>query len=705
MQVYTARQLTLARVPAKYGLEHDEGLRLMPKATDYFIRNRWPWLTASILLTGLLFVSSTLGWYWYTEQRAAAARQLSLDLLWLEQSIAESLQGNKNILSNWANDLPVSATNNPVSSAKALVDFSSRIAGMIKENPALLSIDYLNKDGVRLAGFPTYTERPERLPPLSDPLIGNAIRHSRDLDSSVYSQVIEQYAPLWVLVVPVKNDDERSGSLLATYDLDQLLSQKVPWWFVQRYDLSLFDRENKQLSPRDNSQESSASVSDSDIYKLSFGPLNSGLSLRASAHHRGQSKTLLAWLALAVVLLGLLVIFLLRILQRWLKERQAVQHALAKELRFREAMEHSLVTGLLAFDAKACIIYANPALCKLLGLPHHDLIGSSAPYPFWPAPQTDKREQCEQAHFAMLKGEHPANGRNLHFLHADGSLLSVRLFASPLVDGDGHPNGWMASLYDITAEQMAANMARERDELLQRSSRLASLAEFASGIAHELNQPLAAIANYSAAADCFLDSEAPAKHKVQEAVRRIGEESRRAGQIVHSMRSFIQRRSSSHASHNLCDLLGEPMALLEPLLQRNQIKISIHSSETSVLIECDAVMLEQVLFNLLRNGIEAVATLNQAAHSEPILLGIAREDDSVIVSVTDHGPGIADADKLFQAFYTTKSEGMGLGLAICRTVIESHGGRLWAETTPGGGASFKFRLPVSAADRAQKCVE
>ncbi|MFZ6751042.1 two-component system sensor histidine kinase NtrB [Undibacterium sp. Ren11W] len=536
-------------------------------------------------------------------------------------------------------------------------------------------------------------------------MIGNAIRHSRDLDLSVYSQVIEQYAPLWVLVVPVKNDDERSGSLLATYDLDQLLSQKVPWWFVQRYDLSLLDRENKQLSPRDGSQDVGTNEPYTDIYKLAFGPLNSGLSLRASPHHRGQSKTLLAWLAVALVLLGLLVIFLLRILQRWLKERQAVQQALAKELRFREAMEHSLVTGLLAFDAKACIIYANPALCKLLGLSHQNLIGAEAPYPFWPNQQTDHREQCEQAHLAMLKGDNPAKGRNLHFLHADGSLLSVRLFASPLVDGDGRPNGWMASLYDITAEQLAANMARERDELLQRSSRLASLAEFASGIAHELNQPLAAIANYSAAADCFLDSEPAAILKVQEAVRRIGEESRRAGQIVHSMRSFIQKRSSSHACHNLCDLLSEPMTLLEPLLQRNQLKISVDCNVTSVLIECDAVMLEQVLLNLLRNAIEAVATLNQASHSEPIVLHIEREDSSVIVSVIDHGPGIDDADKLFQAFYSTKSEGMGLGLAICRTVIESHGGHLWAETTPGGGASFKFRLPISAADLADKCGE
>jgi two-component system sensor histidine kinase DctS len=360
-------------------------------------------------------------------------------------------------------------------------------------------------------------------------------------------------------------------------------------------------------------------------------------------------------------------------------------------------MEHSLVTGLLAFDCEGRIIYANPALSHLLGLTHATLIGSAAPFVFWPAENSEQFDQCMQAHQAMMRGENPVSGRHLNFLHADGKLLSVRLFASPLVDGDSKPGGWMASLVDITAERQAANTARERDELLQHTSRLASLAEFASGIAHELNQPLAAIANYSAAADSFLDGEPLQKKKVQEAVQRMGEESRRAGQIIHSMRSFIQRRKVSHETHNLCALLTEPMALLDPLLQRVNSKIEITSSETSILIDCDAVMIEQVLFNLLRNAIEAVASLsiNNVSHAEPIRVSLVREDESVIVSISDHGPGIADHDQLFQAFYTTKNEGMGLGLAICRTVIESHGGRLWAEDKPDGGACFKFRLPYA----------
>jgi two-component system, LuxR family, sensor histidine kinase DctS len=245
---------------------------------------------------------------------------------------------------------------------------------------------------------------------------------------------------------------------------------------------------------------------------------------------------------------------------------------------------------------------------------------------------------------------------------------------------------------DVSAEREAANTARQRDELLQHTARLASLAEFASGIAHELNQPLAAIANYSAAAASFMDSAPIQMGKVREAVRRMGDESRRAGKIIHSMRGFIQKRANPHDIHNLYALLAEPLALLAPLAQRMQVEIAVDAEEREIAIECDAVMIEQVLFNLIRNALEAVAGQGLSERRETVRVGIERDGDSVIVSVSDHGPGLSDPEKLFQPFYTTKSDGMGLGLAICRTVIESHGGRLWGEANQGGGARFNFRL-------------
>ncbi len=776
----------------KCHLEMQSGVVVLP-AAQQLIHSRWPWLAASLLLTMGLFVSTTLGWLWYTDQRAQAERQLSLDLLWLEQSITQSMSDNQRMLGNWAHDLQ-----NPT--PHAVSDFLSLSDGMMKVDPALISVDFLDRKGKRVTGLPAYTERPERLPPVTDPLIAEAILRSLTQKRPVYSRVIEQYAPLWVLVVPVSDEGQSEGVVLATYDLDQVLAREVPWWFVQRYDLSLVDRDDKRLSPRDVDVPDQSNDDYKLAHQLEFGPEGSGLSLRASPHGHGVAETPLILLSVAVVLFGLLIVWLLRLLQRWLRERQAAQQALSRELRFREAMEHSLVTGLMAFDMNGRIIYANPALCGMLGFSVESLVGTSAPFPFWPAASAD---DCRAAHEAMLRGDNPATGRRIDLAGADGKTLAVRLFASPLVDGNSSPSGWMASLYDttelqkerealaasreqlyavlsgleaavsvsaqddgrllfrnthhaelfpldaegdccllcwhgaapvaeltepeyfdaaggrwyhlerrtilwvdnsrvtldiatdITAERAAANNARERDELLQHTARLASLAEFASGIAHELNQPLAAIANYSAAAGVFLDAEHPQTTKVQEAVRRMGEESRRAGNIIHSLRSFIQKRAIRHDTRKLADLFAEPLALLAPLARRTQVQIALDLPKDDIRVECDAVMIEQVLFNLLRNALESVAA--QGAQGAPALdavsIKVEREEAGVTVSVCDRGAGIRDPEKLFQPFYTTKNEGMGLGLAICRTVIESHGGRLWAEARIDGGACFRFRLP------------
>jgi len=751
-----------------------------------FVKRRWPWLAASLILTVALFVATTLGWLWYVDQRDSTARQLSLDLLWLEQSVTQNLNDNEHMLGNWARDLQKPG-------AAHAGEFLNLADGLIKENPALIAIDVIDKNGRRVVGLPNYTERPQRLPPVNDPLINEAIQRCLTMKRPVYSRVIEQYAPLWVLALPVSEDTAGQGVVLATYDLDQLLATQVPWWFVQRYDLALLDRDNKELSPHDGDVPQLTG----DFHKLNFGPDNSGLSLRAAPHASGHSEKLLIGLSLAVLVAGLLIIWLLRLLQRWLRERLAAQQALANELHFREAMEQSLVTGLLAFDIDGRIIYVNPALCQMLGLEASTLIGSSAPFPFWPK---NHLLDCSAAHAAMLAGDNPEQGRRLNLIGAGGSTLSVRLFASPLTSEGSNLKGWMASLYDttelqkerealassreqlyavlsgldaavcvsqisdgkllfrnrrhadlfrfyaagecclicwpglpqgsekssvefqdrqsgnwyhlerrkilwvddspvlldiatdITARREAANTARERDELLQHTARLASLAEFASGIAHELNQPLAAISNYSAVASTYLDTTPLQTDKIREAVHLMSEESDRAGKIIHSMRSFIQKRSIQHDLHDLADLLKEPLLLLAPLAERLNIRIAVQLPDGPIQVECDAVMIEQVLFNLIRNALEAVSCTNNAELVDAVLVQVARDADNVTIRVSDRGPGIQDPGKLFQPFYTTKQDGMGLGLAICRTVIESHGGRLWADNNPQGGACFQFRL-------------
>ncbi len=524
----------------------------------HFFTNRWTLLGMMLFLTVGLFASSTLGWLWYAEKRATAARQSSLDLLWMEQIITNKLETQQVMLQNWALDLDPA-------SKPSRQEFLRRIDELIKENHAILAVEIIDEQQQRLIGLPDYDQRPAHLPPLNDPLVSEAIQQSRRLNSSAYSQVIEQFAPLWVLALPNSNEQHRQHRIVVTYNLDKLLTQEVPWWFVQRYDLSLVDEHDKQLSP----SEGGIVAHNKEINRLDFGPSGSGLTFKTSVRTVQNFDNLLIGLAIAVLLFGILIIWLLRLLRRWIKERKAAQQAL-----------------------------------------------------------------------------------------------------------------------------------RERDELLQHTARLSSLAEFASGMAHELNQPLAAIANYAAAAECLLETDKIQSPKVRQAIEKMGEESRRAGKIMHSMRNFIQKSATPHEPYSISQLVHESIELIEAQARRQHVRIQVDLRTEDIKIDCDAVMLKQVLFNLMRNALDAMEA-KQTDHAQQLEIRTEQTEDYLVFSVTDQGQGVQDIDKLFQAFYTTKSEGMGLGLAICRTVIENHGGKIWAENNPSGGASFHFRLPLKTQQTQQ----
>ena len=539
-------------------------------------QNRWWWIALSLVLTIGLFVASSLAWNWYAERQANAARQSSLDLLWIEQSITNKLETHQSILQNWGDDIRLG--NN-----QSQAEFLRRIDNLLKENRAILAVEYLSNDGQRLLGLPSYDQRPSRLPPLNDPLIEEAIANSRSAKSASYSKVIEQFAPLWALVVPLFNEGKYNGSIIVTYDLDKLLNQEVPWWFVQRYNLNLVDKNNKQLSPSD----AGLVEHQGQINRLDFGGSQTGLSLNTSVRERTYNDRLLPILTVAVILFGLLIAWLLQLLRRWILERRRARQAL-----------------------------------------------------------------------------------------------------------------------------------RERDELLQHTARLSSLAEFASGIAHELNQPLAAIANYSAAVEALMQSPAPQWKKIQTAIIKMGEESRRAGKIMHSMRSFIHKHSAAFETRDLTQLAQDAIELVTPMARRHNVMVELIAPNQAMPIDCDAEMLKQVFFNILRNAIEALVG-KLGADEEKIICVLEFSHEHYEIVIADNGPGLAEPGKLFHAFYTTKSDGMGLGLSICRTVIENHGGRIAArnahvltssalisnskhtELETMSGAHFEIRLPRPVPNLAE----
>ncbi|AOY01758.1 PAS domain S-box protein [Jeongeupia sp. USM3] len=273
---------------------------------------------------------------------------------------------------------------------------------------------------------------------------------------------------------------------------------------------------------------------------------------------------------------------------------------------------------------------------------------------------------------------------------ASGRWFALQRRAIDWVDGR---LVWLEIASDITERRHAAEEARLRDERLQHTARLVSMGEMASSLAHELNQPLAAIAGYAAAGDSLLQIEPPALSRARETLGKIGDQAARAGQIIRGIRNFVAKRAPREEECRIDALLKVPMELLAPLARKAQVQIGVDVPDGLPGFRGDGVMLEQVLFNLMKNGIEAMAALPPA----PRMLNVkAREfDGGLEVSITDQGSGFSNPGSLFQPFFSTKPDGMGMGLNICRSVMEQHRGHLRVENPPEGGCRFVCRLPLT----------
>jgi two-component system sensor histidine kinase DctS len=287
------------------------------------------------------------------------------------------------------------------------------------------------------------------------------------------------------------------------------------------------------------------------------------------------------------------------------------------------------------------------------------------------------------------------------FRRAVGERFPVVVFEAPLLDDSGRQTGWMGSILDVSDLRRVENINRQQQEKLQASARLASMGELASTLAHELNQPLAAISSYATGALNLL-ARSPgsgAEHgMLKAALEKASAQAQRAGHIIRSVHAFVRKRDPARLPIDVKALLDGLMPLVE--LQARQFFVSVQISSAPGLppVLGDGVMLEQVLLNLTRNAIESMQLVPPARRVLRIAAALDQTGATpmIAISVTDRGHGIpADvAERLFSPFFSTKAEGMGMGLNICRTVVEFHGGTLSHGDNPQGGTVFWFTLPV-----------
>lgn len=669
----------------------------------------------------------------------------------------------------------------------------------------------------------------------------NGYLAAAELQQPVYVQPLGSAndTPLLQMHQPLFDRSRFAGVLLAEYSLDSLFRHGVPTEVASRYAISLLDAKKNLLAgtaipPQQAVNQLLPWTPVANEYAMPVSPVGSGLILRAQAYRAslGVIGSGLFWLVSA---LSVMTAWMLIANWRHTRRRVQAQQALQSETNFRRAMENSMLTGMRAMDLQGRITYVNAAFCQMTGWTESDLVGRTAPFPYWP--ESD-REHLHNLLGDELSGRTTAGGIQVRVKRRDGTLFDARLYVSPLIDALGKQTGWMTSMTDITEpnrvrEQLSASHERFTtvlealdasisvaplggDELLfanklyrqwfgtapqghaqlaaqagqpvhaiqdeasdevdafaglpttalpdsesesaelyiaelgkwlevrtrylswvdgrlaqmviatditsrriaeeqsaiqteraQTASRLITMGEMASSVAHELNQPLTAINNYCKGMLSRIREQQISEEDLLAALEKTARQAQRAGQIIQRIRSFVKRSEPNRTPSEVSAIVAEAVELAELELRRFNVRLNHYVAARIPPLMVDPILIEQVLINLLRNAAESIDfALRQTSQRIVELRVVPKTLDGkpvVEFSVQDTGKGIPPEvmSRLYEAFYSTKVEGMGIGLSLCRSIVESHMGRIMAENLYNGelvsGCRFSFWLPMTEA--------
>ncbi len=501
------------------------------------------------------------------------------------------------------------------------------------------------------------------------------------------------------LCLPLTNAGRPAGFLVATYALQEMLVDLVGHNLTRSQEASFTEADGTRLAVLGAARRGTRMFTAQQLLDLP----GTTLVLRMDRWH-GAPNLFPNVLTALVTAMSIALVTVMVVLVRDNRRRLRAERDLADALAFRKAMEDSLVTGLRARDLQGRITYVNPAFCAMVGFSPQELLGQSTSAPYWPPELSEEYRQRQAKRFAG--GMPPREGFESVFMRKDGTRFPVLIIEAPLIDAHGQQSGWMSAFLDISEQRRVEELSRASQERLQATARLATVGEMASLLSHELNQPLAAISSYATGSINLLEhspsAPIPAPEQLQDvrmAIQQIARQAERAGKVIKSVHDFVRRRDQAREAVHAQQLLDAILPLIS--LQARKLGVRVHTAIEPDLPPAllDGTMVEQVLLNLARNAMQAMD--DPAVHTRVLIISARRAASNkysgwIEFKVADVGIGISAevADRLFTPFFTTRIEGMGLGLSMCRTVIEQHGGFLGFAANEPRGTVFTFTLPV-----------
>ena len=345
--------------------------------------------------------------------------------------------------------------------------------------------------------------------------------------------------------------------------------------------------------------------------------------------------------------------------------------------------------AMVIIDETGHILSFSKAAERLFGFAEGELIGENVST-LMPSPDRERHDGYLQRYLKTGEKRIIGIGRLVTARRRDGTTFPMELSVGEALIGEHRV--FTGFIRDLTERQDYEMRLHTLQDELAHVSRVTAMGTLATSIAHELNQPLTAIVNYvESAADLLADPTPETVAAIREALGECARESLRAGQIVRRLRDYISRGESDRQVVPLHRLVSEASALAFVTAGSESLEFDVRIGADELVL-VDRVQIQQVLLNLIRNAIEA---MQEARHRRLMITAVPREPTLIEVIVSDNGPGLADdvKQRLFEPFVSTKDTGMGVGLSICRTIVEAHEGRIWADESPMGGTSFHFTVP------------
>ena len=661
-----------------------------------YLRSRW--LLWSLLITLLVGLMGLLAFLTGRYEASAVQSRLDAEANGLSGDIRNGLNRHQRALQALHPDRPA--------------QWQSQSAELMQQNREIVRIEWRNEQ-LQLqfsqdapARANVFNQIPRSQSQVDIRLTcGAAQRFNSPTFSSSYflPQADGRGLELMDLCIAHQESGTLTGYIVATYSLADILAGMVGPRLPRGHMLAFTDPDGTRLAMYGQLADGRRMYTSQSLLDLAGNTLVLRLDTLqgTSALFPNPLSALVSAMALALTLVLVLLVLDMR-------RRQRVESELAETLAFRKAMEDSLSTGLRARDLQGTITYVNPAFCRMVGFEARQLLQQGDPAPYWPpelAPTYKARQQDRYNNIASLRG-----GLESVFMRSDGTRFPVLIMEAPLINAQGRHTGWMSAILDMSEQKRAEDISRASQDRLQAAARLAMVGEMASLLSHELNQPLAAISSYANGSINLMQDAAPAttgsgipaglQADLMQALQRIAKQAERAGRVIRSVHDFVRRRDQRREAAAPKDLIEAVMPLVALQARKLGIEVVLDLAPDAPPVICDRTMVEQVILNLARNGMQAMQSEAAAGTPRQLTLRVRRAPHDprgwVEFSVCDFGHGISHevAQQLFTPFFTTKEEGMGLGLSLCRTVVEQHGGLLRFESNRPQGTTFVFTLPT-----------